>query len=156
MKNGSVKNWCLFRVIKEIPCFLWIMAPNASGVFQPVVLRWWLSWDGGAFVLGIISGNIKQEKEREEWGTSVFVCFQQRLWKHLCDTCEPGPGGFWWSLASGKAGFAAFGNKRCPYGEGHESSFVNKKRKMQLINWVWGGSSIKREKWNMYFIFDNA
>lgn len=51
------------------------MAPNVSGIFQPIVLRSRLSWDGGAFMLGIIFVKYQVGKgERERMPVSVCVC----------------------------------------------------------------------------------
>lgn len=51
------------------------MAPNVSGIFQPIVLRSRLSWDGGAFMLGIIFVKYQVGKgERERMPVSVCAC----------------------------------------------------------------------------------
>lgn len=64
-----------WRIIKEISCFLWIMTLNVSGIFQPIVLRWWLSWDGRAFMLGIILMKYQVgEGERGRMHMSVSAC----------------------------------------------------------------------------------
>lgn len=62
-----------WRIIKEISCFLWIMALNVSGIFQPIVLRWWLSWDGRAYAW-YYPYEISSRRRRERKNAHVCVC----------------------------------------------------------------------------------
>lgn len=110
MAQGGIGTCC--RVMKEILCFPRIMVPNAVEC-SAWCSRWWLCWDGGALVLGIIPG--EHQGGEGEAGTmqGCVVCFQQPLWRHSWGTWVR-PRGLLVIPGTRETRCAGFGNKQCP------------------------------------------